>query len=71
MPFEELRSSHAPAVSPGAPPDPSLETLRVSRTTAVSAVVPRVAIPREEPYQRFDARDHSIFRGEATEYSEL
>ena len=26
---------------------------------------------REEPYQRFDAREHSIFRGEATECSEL
>ncbi|WP_343241425.1 hypothetical protein, partial [Methanoculleus sp. UBA389] len=36
-----------------------------------SRSLPRVAIPREEPYQRFDARDHSIFRGEATECSEL
>jgi hypothetical protein len=36
-----------------------------------SRSLPRVAIPREEPYQRFDARDHSIFHGEATKYSEL
>jgi hypothetical protein len=48
-----------------------LETRRVSQTPAVPAVAPRVTMPGGKPCRQFDARDHSIFRGDVSEYSEL